>query len=75
VGRKNLSHKGENFDNGAVLLMRPLARLKQYSRKEGEQGIYASEVNDNPNIDTGVEGVVLKVELYCMTVAEFYATA
>ncbi len=39
--------------------------------KQGEHGVYVIEVNDNPNIDTGVEDVVLKGELYKMVMAEF----
>jgi len=39
--------------------------------KQGEHGVYVIEVNDNPNIDTGVEDVVLKGELYRMVMAEF----
>lgn len=40
--------------------------LKQTSR-----GIYVIEVNDNPNIDAGVEDQVLKEQLYRRIVAEF----
>ncbi len=39
--------------------------------KQGEHGVYVIEVNDNPNIDTGVEDVVLKGELYRVVMAEF----
>ena len=39
--------------------------------KQGDKGIYVIEVNDNPNIDAGVEDQVLKEELYRIILAEF----
>jgi glutathione synthase/RimK-type ligase-like ATP-grasp enzyme len=39
--------------------------------KETEQGIVVIEVNDNPNLDEGVENAVLKNELYAIILREF----
>ncbi len=39
--------------------------------KQSEKGVFVIEVNDNPNIDMGVEDVVLKDRLYEMIMAEF----
>ncbi len=39
--------------------------------KQTADGIYVIEVNDNPNIDAGVEDQVLKEELYRIILAEF----
>ena len=39
--------------------------------KQGQQGVYVIEVNDNPNIDAGVEDAVLKERLYRTIMAEF----
>lgn len=39
--------------------------------KQTERGIYVIEVNDNPNIDAGVEDQVLKEDLYRQILAEF----
>ncbi len=39
--------------------------------KQGKDGVYVIEVNDNPNIDAGVEDQVLKDDLYRQVLAEF----
>ncbi|KAA3629384.1 MAG: ATP-grasp domain-containing protein [Proteobacteria bacterium] len=39
--------------------------------KQNEDGLFVMEVNDNPNIDAGVEDACLKDELYRMVCAEF----
>ncbi|MFA7632390.1 MAG: RimK family protein [Thiohalomonadaceae bacterium] len=39
--------------------------------KQTDKGVYVIEVNDNPNIDAGVEDQVLKDELYHLIMAEF----
>jgi glutathione synthase/RimK-type ligase-like ATP-grasp enzyme len=39
--------------------------------KENERGAFVIEVNDNPNIDMGVEDAVLKDELYRRVLGEF----
>ena len=39
--------------------------------KQNEKGVYVIEINDNPNIDTGVEDVHLKEKLYQSIMAEF----
>lgn len=39
--------------------------------KQSEKGVFVIEVNDNPNIDLGVEDVVLKDRLYEMIMGEF----
>jgi glutathione synthase/RimK-type ligase-like ATP-grasp enzyme len=39
--------------------------------KATPHGVFVIEVNDNPNIDSGVEDLVLKDELYRMVMAEF----
>jgi glutathione synthase/RimK-type ligase-like ATP-grasp enzyme len=39
--------------------------------KETEHGIYVVEINDNPNIEVGVEDAVLKDELYQRIMREF----
>ncbi|MCW8828809.1 MAG: RimK family protein, partial [Gammaproteobacteria bacterium] len=39
--------------------------------KQNSDGVYVIEVNDNPNLDAGVEDVVLKEELYAQVMAEF----
>jgi glutathione synthase/RimK-type ligase-like ATP-grasp enzyme len=39
--------------------------------KEGKDGIFVIEVNDNPNIDSGVEDVVAKEGLYRQIMGEF----
>ncbi len=39
--------------------------------KQNDDGIYVIEVNDNPNLDAGVEDAVLKDELYRIIIAEF----
>ncbi|HXH71822.1 MAG TPA: RimK family protein [Mariprofundaceae bacterium] len=39
--------------------------------KQNERGIFVIEVNDNPNIDNGVEDKVLKGELYTTIIQEF----
>jgi hypothetical protein len=38
--------------------------------KETERGVFVVEVNDNPNIDAGVEDAVLKDDLYRAVLAE-----
>lgn len=39
--------------------------------KQNDKGIFVMEVNDNPNIDSGVEDVVLGDELYTRILEEF----
>jgi glutathione synthase/RimK-type ligase-like ATP-grasp enzyme len=39
--------------------------------KEGKDGIFVIEVNDNPSIESGVEDVVLKDGLYRLVMSEF----
>lgn len=39
--------------------------------KQGQNGVFVIEVNDNPNIDAGVEDVVLKGDLYRLVMADF----
>jgi len=39
--------------------------------KQTAKGIYVVEVNDNPNIDAGVEDAVLKDELYKIVIRDF----
>jgi glutathione synthase/RimK-type ligase-like ATP-grasp enzyme len=39
--------------------------------KHTEHGVFVIEVNDNPNIDEGVENAVLKDELYRIIIREF----
>lgn len=39
--------------------------------KQNEHGVYVIEVNDNPNLESGVEDAVLKEELYRRLLAEF----
>jgi glutathione synthase/RimK-type ligase-like ATP-grasp enzyme len=39
--------------------------------KETERGIMVIEVNDNPNLEAGVEDTMLKDELYRRLVGEF----
>lgn len=39
--------------------------------KENDSGVYVIEINDNPNIDHGIEDKVLKGELYTMLMQEF----
>jgi glutathione synthase/RimK-type ligase-like ATP-grasp enzyme len=39
--------------------------------KQTSKGIYVVEVNDNPNIDAGVEDAVLKDELYKIVIRDF----
>ena len=39
--------------------------------KADDHGVYIIEVNDNPNLDAGVEDAVLKDELYNRVIAEF----
>ena len=41
--------------------------------KQNDKGIYVIEINDNPNIDSGVEDGVLKDELYLAILREFQA--
>ncbi|HEX5340619.1 MAG TPA: RimK family protein [Gammaproteobacteria bacterium] len=41
--------------------------------KQNDKGIYVIEVNDNPNIESGVEDGVLKDELYLAILREFLA--
>ena len=38
--------------------------------KETDRGVFVVEINDNPNIDAGVEDAVLKDDLYRMVLAE-----
>lgn len=39
--------------------------------KENDSGVYVIEINDNPNIDNGIEDKVLKGELYSAVMQEF----
>jgi glutathione synthase/RimK-type ligase-like ATP-grasp enzyme len=39
--------------------------------KETSQGVFVMEVNDNPNIDVGLEDAVLGDELYCRLLLDF----
>jgi glutathione synthase/RimK-type ligase-like ATP-grasp enzyme len=39
--------------------------------KQNDHGIFVIEINDNPNIDTGVEDLRLKDELYKIIIREF----
>lgn len=39
--------------------------------KQNDQGIFVMEVNDNPNIETGVEDAILGDELYSRILGEF----
>jgi glutathione synthase/RimK-type ligase-like ATP-grasp enzyme len=39
--------------------------------KQSEQGVYVIEINDNPNIDSGVEDACLGDELYQTIIGEF----
>ncbi len=39
--------------------------------KQSADGVYVIEINDNPNIDSGVEDVTLKEDLYRLIMAEF----
>jgi glutathione synthase/RimK-type ligase-like ATP-grasp enzyme len=39
--------------------------------KQNERGVFVIEVNDNPNLDRGVEDAVLKDELYQVIIKEF----
>ncbi len=39
--------------------------------KQTAKGVYVVEVNDNPNIDAGVEDAVLKDELYKLIIRDF----
>lgn len=39
--------------------------------KQNQEGVYVIEVNDNPNIEAGVEDGVLKSELYLLIMKEF----
>jgi len=39
--------------------------------KQNERGIHIIEINDNPNIDQGVEDKVLKGEIYEAVIREF----
>jgi glutathione synthase/RimK-type ligase-like ATP-grasp enzyme len=39
--------------------------------KQNDRGIFVIEINDNPNIDTGVEDLRLKDELYRMIMRDF----
>jgi len=39
--------------------------------KQNDKGVYVIEINDNPNIDAGVEDVYLKEKLYQSVMAEF----
>lgn len=39
--------------------------------KENDRGVYVIEINDNPNVDHGVEDKVLKGELYMEIMREF----
>ena len=41
--------------------------------KQNDKGIYVIEINDNPNIESGVEDAVLKDELYRTILREFIA--
>ena len=39
--------------------------------KQNERGVFVIEINDNPNLDRGVEDAVLKDELYIRLLQEF----
>jgi glutathione synthase/RimK-type ligase-like ATP-grasp enzyme len=39
--------------------------------KQNQDGVYVIEVNDNPNLDAGVEDVYLREELYLRVMTEF----
>lgn len=39
--------------------------------KQNDQGVHVIEVNDNPNIDAGIEDAVLKDQLYTIIMEEF----
>jgi len=39
--------------------------------KQNEQGVFVIEINDNPNIDKGIEDKVLKYELYSEIMRDF----
>ncbi len=39
--------------------------------KQNERGVFVIEVNDNPNLDAGIEDLVLKDKLYQDIIAEF----
>jgi glutathione synthase/RimK-type ligase-like ATP-grasp enzyme len=39
--------------------------------KQNERGVFVIEVNDNPNLDRGVEDAVLKDELYSIVIKDF----
>ena len=39
--------------------------------KQNEKGVYVIEINDNPNIDAGVEDILLKDEIYLRIMKEF----
>lgn len=41
--------------------------------KQTDRGLYVIEINDNPNIDAGVEDKVLEDELYRIILLEFAA--
>ncbi len=39
--------------------------------KQNADGVYVIEINDNPNLDSGVEDVFLKEDLYRIVMEEF----
>ena len=39
--------------------------------KQNDEGVYVIEINDNPNIDAGVEDGILGAELYQAIIDEF----
>ncbi len=39
--------------------------------KQTKDGVFVIEINDNPNLDRGVEDVVLKDDLYRLVLQEF----
>lgn len=39
--------------------------------KQNENGVYAIEINDNPNIDAGIEDLILGDRLYELVIGEF----
>lgn len=39
--------------------------------KQNDSGIYVIEINDNPNIDHGIEDKIIKAELYSSVINEF----
>ena len=39
--------------------------------KQNERGVFVIEVNDNPNLDRGVEDAILKDELYQIVIKDF----